>query len=193
VKRIVRYLKGTKDKGLFFTPSDKFEVDCYVDADFAGLWRYEDDQDPVSVKSRTGFILIFAGCPLMWASKLQTEIALSTTEAEYIALSQSMRDLLPTRELINEVLQHLTIDLQGVTTHSTVFEDNQGAIALANAPKMTPRSKHIGIKYHFFREHVKDGTVSIKYVKTEDQIADIFTKGLTVIKFHRLRKMLMGW
>ena len=193
VKRIVRYLKGTKDKGLFFTPSGKFEVDCYVDADFAGLWRYEDDQNPVSVKSRTGYMLVFAGCPLLWASKLQTEIALSTTEAEYIALSQSMRDLLPTRELIHEVVPYFGIALEAVTTHSTVFEDNQGAIALANAPKMTPRSKHIGIKYHFFREHVRAGIVRIKYVATEFQIADVFTKGLTVIKFQRLRKMLMGW
>jgi len=193
VKRIVRYLKGTKEKGLFFTPSGKFEVDCYVDADFAGLWHYEDDQNPISVKLRTGYMLVFTGCPLLWASKLQTEIALSTTEAEYIALSQSMRDLLPTRELIQEVVPYFGIALEAVTTHSTVFEDNQGAIALANAPRMTPRSKHIGIKYHFFREHVRAGIGRIKYIATEFQIADVFTKGLTVIKFQRLRKMLMGW
>ena len=66
-------------------------------------------------------------------------------------------------------------------------------IALANAPRMTPRSKHIGIKYHFFREHVRAGIGRIKYIATEFQIADVFTKGLTVIKFQRLRKMLMGW
>ena len=74
-----------------------------------------------------------------------------------------------------------------------VFEDNHGAIALANAPRMTPRKKHIGLKYHFFHELVAWGTVKILYCKTENQIADISTKGLTVIKFQQLRKMLMGW
>ena len=193
IKRIVRYLKGTKENGLFFTPNKKFALDCYVDADFAGLWRYEDDQDPVSVKSRTGYMLVFAGCPLLWVSKLQMEIALSTTEAEYIALSQSMRDLLPTKELIVELLPQFGIKLENVTTYSTVFEDNQGAIALANAPKLTPRTKHIGIKYHFFREHVRIGNIRIQYVETGKQIADVLTKGLTAMKFQCLRKMLMGW
>jgi hypothetical protein len=104
-------------------------------------------------------MLIFAGCPLLWASKLQTEITLSTMEAEYIALSQSMPDLLPTRALIQEVLPYFGITLAACTTHSMVFEDNQGAIALASAPKLMPRSKHIGIKYHFFHKHVKAGIV----------------------------------
>ena len=131
---------------MFFTSNKKFALDCYVDADFAGLWQYEDDQDPISVKSRTGYMLIFDGCPLLWVSKLQMEITLSTTEAEYIALSQSMRDLLPTKELIVELLPQFGIKLENVTTYSTVFEDNQGAIALENAPKLTPRTKHIGIK-----------------------------------------------
>jgi hypothetical protein len=193
LKRIVRYLKVTKDRGLNFTPSEKFAVDCYVDADYAGLWRYEDDQDPVSVKSRTGYILIFAGCPLLWVSKLQTEVALSTLEAEYIALSQSMRDLIPARRLIEEILPPFGINLESTKTHSTVFEDNEGAIALANSPKMTLRTKHIGIKYHFFREHVKSGNIGIQHVSSENQIADVFTKGLTVIKFERLRKKLLGW
>jgi hypothetical protein len=193
VKRIVRYLSGTADKGLIFRPTGKFNVDCYVDADFAGLWRYEDDQDPVCVKSRTGYIIMFGGCPLLWVSRLQTEIALSTTEAEYIALSQAMRDLLPTKSLIEGLLSSLGIELTEVSTFSTVFEDNMGAIAIAQAPKMTPRTKHIGIKYHFFRQFVSNGTVKIKHVESEKQVADIFTKGLTAQKFESLRKSLMGW
>ena len=193
VKRIVRYLSGTAEKGLIFKPTGKFNVYCYVDADFAGLFRCEDDQDPVSVKSRTGYLRMFGGCPLLWVSRLQTEIALSTTEAEYIALSQSMRDLLPTRHLIEDVLMTLSIKLEEVFTHSTVFEDNKGAITLASALKLTPRMKHIGIKYHFFRQFVSDGTVKIKHIESENQLADIFTKGLPVIKFERLRKALMGW
>ena len=84
----------------------------------------------------------------MWlVSKRQTEIAL--LEAEYSALSQSMKDLFPTRELIHEVVPLFGSILEAVMTHATVFEDNQGAIAWANALRMMPQSKHIGINYHF--------------------------------------------
>ena len=121
------------------------------------------------------------------------EIPLSNTESEYISLSQSMRDLLPTKELIVELLPQFGIKLENVKTYSTVFEYNQGVIALANAPKLTPRTKHIGIKYHFFCEHVRNSNVQIQYVETGKQIADVLTKGLTAMKFQCLRKMLMGW
>ena len=72
VKRILRYLKGTQYKGMSLIPSSELKVDCYVDADFAGLWSVENDQDPVCVKSRTGFLIMFMGCPVVWISKLQT-------------------------------------------------------------------------------------------------------------------------
>ena len=75
---------------MVYTTSPDLALDYYADADFAGLWGQEDDQDPVCVKSRTEYVLLFDGCPLLWVSKLQTEIALSTMEAEYVALSQSM-------------------------------------------------------------------------------------------------------
>jgi hypothetical protein len=163
IKRIGRYLAGTKDKGITFKPTNEPTLDCYVDADFAGLWGYEDSQDPVCVRSRTGYVLTFGGCPLLWVSKLQTEIALSTTEAEYIALSQAMRDLLPTQTLVQEVQEALDIHLSGPPkTLSTVFEDNQGAVALAQALKLNPWTKHIGIKYHFFRDYVANGNLVIQ-------------------------------
>ena len=68
-------------------PSDEFNVDCYVDADFVGLYNIKNDQDPICVKSRTGYLITFMGCPLLWRSKIQSLIALSTMEAEHIALS----------------------------------------------------------------------------------------------------------
>ena len=73
VKRIFRYLQGTKDNGLVFNPSKKLVVDCYADADFAGMWGHEDPQDPICARSRTGFVVTFSNCPLLWVSKLQTE------------------------------------------------------------------------------------------------------------------------
>ena len=83
-----------------FNPSKKLVVDCYTDADFAGLWGHEDPQDPICARSRTGFVVNFANCPLLWVSKLQTEIALSTLHSEYVALSHSVRALLPLKSLI---------------------------------------------------------------------------------------------
>ena len=104
VKRIIRYLKQTQTKGLYLKPSSTYKVDCYVDADFAGLFSSENRALPISVKSRTGYVKFYRDAPLMWVSKLQTQIALSTMESEYIALSQAMRDLIPIREILKEVL-----------------------------------------------------------------------------------------
>jgi hypothetical protein len=119
-------------KGLILKPSDCLTLDCYVDADFAGLYGVKGDQDPVCVKSRTGYCLTLANCPLIWVSKLHTEIALSTTEAEYIALSQLLRDLIPMRRLFTAVSEGLRLQANPTAiVHSTVFEDNNGALAIA--------------------------------------------------------------
>ena len=90
VHRIVRYLIGTRERGLIFKPDKNIRIEVFVDADFAGNWNSAEGSDPVSVLSRSGFMVMYANCPLYWSSKLQTEISLSTTEAEYIALSQSL-------------------------------------------------------------------------------------------------------
>jgi hypothetical protein len=195
VKRICRYLQGTANQGMKFQPSETMKLDCYVDADFAGLWNHEDNQDPVCVKSRTGFVITLGNCPLMWVSKLQTEIALSTLEAEYIALSQAMRELLPMRELLQEVGTNLNLDFADpVILHSTVFEDNNGALGMAKAPKITPRTKHIATKYHFFRDKIGlEKGIEISRIDTNDQKADMFTKGLPKETFQKLRKALCGW
>jgi hypothetical protein len=94
LERIGQYLKGTMNKGLLLLPTtlgSTFSTGVYVDADFAGGWGYEDPNDPVSVKSRTGFLVEIMGCPIQWTSKLQTNIATSTMEAEYTALSIALR------------------------------------------------------------------------------------------------------
>jgi hypothetical protein len=188
-------LKGTADKGLEFTPNKQMELDCYVDADFAGLWNAESDQDPVCVKSRTGYVITLAGCPVTWVSKLQTEIALSTLEAEYIALSTAMRDLLPMRRVLTEIGEKLNLPfMKPAMVHSTIFEDNNGALGLAKAPKLTPRTKHIAVKYHWFKDQIgKEKGFVIEKVDTHDQKADIFTKGLPAATFEHVRKLVMGW
>jgi len=137
---------------------------------------------------------MFCGTPLLWVSKLQTEVALSTVEAEYITLSQSMRDLLPTQQLLQELQQIFqTPKSKSPTATSTIFEDNAGALQLARCPKMRPRTKHIAVKYNHFRDQVKNGNVDIQSISTNDQIADIFTKPLPEGKFLRLRNFMIGW
>ena len=84
-------------------PHPDLNIDYYVDSDFAGLWRYEDSQDPTCVRSRTGYTIMIGGYPVLWSSKLQTKIALSTMEAEYIALSPSLKQLIPFKRLVDSV------------------------------------------------------------------------------------------
>ena len=136
---------------------------------------------------------------MVWASKLQTQIALSTLEAEYIALSQAMRELLPLRRLMKEIVTELKMEVPDCQLHSKVFEDNNGALGLATSPKLTPRTKHIAVKYHFFRDHISSpgrqngNGITIHKIDTKDQKADMFTKGLPVDTFKHIRKLVMGW
>eukprot|EP00956_Cyclotella_meneghiniana_P016664 scaffold26464_cov80-Cyclotella_meneghiniana.AAC.2 len=196
LKRIGRYLKGTKSKGLILNPSKHLHVDCYPDADFAGLYGHEDKQDPHCVRSRTGYVILLANCPILWKSKLQTEIALSTMEAEYVALSQSCKDLFPLLDQIMELANavHLSVDEMS-KMHIKIHEDNVGALTLGKLePKrMTPRSKHYAIKYHWFREQIGPRNIQLEKVASSEQLGDIFTKGLSAHPFSYLRSKLMGW
>ena len=196
LKRIVRYLIGTKDKGYTLRQPDNINVDCYVDADFVGLWSSENRLHSSSVKSRTGFIILMGGAHISWFSKLQTEIALSTFEAEYVALSTSMHELLPFLDILVEVYSGVSFKLSISTTiKSTVWEDNAACEKLANMvhPHVTPRSKHFGIKYHWFCEKLVHRNISVEHIDTKLQLADIFTKGLRSLPFQTLRKLIMGW
>ena len=98
LERIGQYLKGTSNEGLIFKPSEQFEVDIFVDADYPGLWPHKEKYDPVCVKSRAAYVITVAGCPIIWNSKLMLEIALSAMEAEYNALSLCMRAVLIFKE-----------------------------------------------------------------------------------------------
>ena len=196
--RIGRYLKGTMERGMIMTPTVEPRVDCYPDADFAGLYGHEDVQDPHCARSRTGYVILAFGCPILWKSKLQTEIALSTMEAEYVAMSQACKELFPVVDLIRDLSKTLGLaDDFKAKLHIKIHEDNVGALTLGKLEprRMTPRSKHYAIKYHWFREKVSDPSNRIELVKidTKNQLGDIFTKGLTRVTFEHLRFLLMGW
>ena len=193
MKRICRYLQGTKDNVLVYNTSKKLVVDCYADADFAGLWVHEYPQDPICYRSRTGFVVTFSNCPLLWVSKIQTEIAISTLHYEYLELSHSVRELIPLKILIKEVIDNLGIDSENLkfVSSSTIYEDNNRAIVVEKSPKMTPTSKHIAIKYNWFRQHIGK-EFAIQNIKSENQKADIFTKGLQGQIFVSIGKLLCG-
>jgi Reverse transcriptase (RNA-dependent DNA polymerase) len=121
IKRICRYLQGTKRRGLVFCPSDDFKVDCYNDADFCRLCGSEDPDDPVVSKSRTGFVITLGGCPLLWKSALQTETSVSTMMAEYVALSTAMREMLPLKRLVEFIAKVVTLDAHVVVTTMVIL------------------------------------------------------------------------
>ena len=112
--------------------------ECYTDADFMGLWNKETaEHDPSTAKSRTGYVILFAKCPLIWASKLQTEFALSSTESEYISLSTALRQVIPLMGLLQELKENDIVSDKFVPKiYCKAFEDNSGALELARTPKM---------------------------------------------------------
>ena len=151
VKRIEWYLKRTHDKDIVCTFDSTKPIQVYNNADFTGTWNLPESNLLASALSRTGYIIKIANCPIHWVSKLQTEVALSTTESEYIVLSQSKRDLIPIKKLIECLNIFINIDSKIISTYSTIFEDNNGALQLALEPKYRPRIKHICVKYNHFR------------------------------------------
>lgn len=195
VEHIGRYLLGTREKGLILKPKKKRCIEDYVDADFCGNWsKIRAPDDAATAKSRTGFLIMFASCPITWCSKLQTMVALSTTEAEYIALSHSLREVIPMIQLLDELKR------RGIETytdepliHCKCFEDNSGALEISRLPKIRPRTKHINVIYHHFRSFVMDGKVKILPIESADQIGDVHTKPLAKALFVKFRKLMMGW
>ena len=119
---------------------------------------------------------------------------MSTTEAEYIALSQALREVIPIINLLEELKSN---NIDTVSSTPTVFckafEDNLGALELAKSPKMKPRTKHINISYHHFREHVRLRTIRLHPISTKDQLADMYTKHIPRDIFPKVRKLIIGW
>ncbi|KAL7457958.1 hypothetical protein ACHAWC_009470 [Mediolabrus comicus] len=194
--RIGKYLKGTRTKGIIFKPSGgMFNINAFPDADFAGLYGHEHPADPACVKSRTGFVITIANCPIMWKSSLQSKTALSTMEAEITALAHCMKELLSIMNLAKMFAEHY--DLAPVKTKMsiTIHEDNSGALVLANTipPESTPRSKFYHLETVWFREQIVLHGIDVVEVSTTEQLGDIFTKGLTRVVFEYLRKKLLGW
>ena len=194
VKRICRYLLGTRNKGIILRPDKSKGLECYVDADWAGAWTFSSSFDPLSTHSRTGFVILYAGCPILWKSKIQSITALSTTEAEYIALSSALREVIALIQLLEDLHSNgLPIHCATPKIKCRTFEDNMSCLNLATNHKTRPRTKHLSIRLHHFRSHIVNKIISIEHVATTQQLADIFTKPLPKVQFCKLRMDLMLW
>ena len=193
VKRICRYLTGMLDKGLILQPDLTKGFECYVDADWAGNYNKSYVDEPSIAFSRTGYVVYYAGCPTIWGSKLQSIVALSTTEAEYVALSAAAREAITVMNLLTELRDRgVSIPFVKPTIRCRVFEDNAACVEVAKEPKLRPRTKHLAVRLHHFRDHVARGALTIHHVSTKEQIADIFTKPLPRDQFTYLSFKLMG-
>ena len=173
-KRILRYLKGTHDYGLLYQKKSSVELLGYSGADWAG--------DVGDRKSTSGYVFFLGGAAVSWKSCKQTSVALSTAEAEYIALSGAFQEAMWFQQLIADVLNKRVQE-------TTIFEDNQSTICLAKNQHVHGRTKHVDIKYHFIRDLVEAKRVKLVYCASENMIADMLTKGLPIKQFEKLREL----
>ena len=179
-KHVLRYLKGTLDKKLIFRKSiDDLKLIGFCDSDWGG------SEDRKSISGHC-FKLSDTGPLVSWKSRKQPTVALSTCEAEYVSLASATQEAKFLMQLLNSMTS--CDDFRNVTLHC----DNQGAIALTKNPVQHQRSKHIDIKYHFVRDEVKKDVLSLRYVASEENIADLFTKTISRAKFEKFSALMMG-
>ena len=176
VKRILRYLKGTMDDVLRYGGSySNLQVVGYCDADYAG--------DIDSRKSTTGYVFLLNGGAISWNSKKQPTVALSTTEAEYMAATHAAKEAIWFQRFFKET----GFLLDGPMT---IFSDNQSCISLSRNPTFHARTKHVEIHHHFVREKIEEGKIDLVFCGTQDMVADNLTKGLTREKHCRFKEMM---
>lgn len=175
-KRVLRYLKGTIDYSIKYEDKNS-PLLAYVDSDWAG--------DANDRKSCSGYVLKLAGGPINWKSKKQRSVALSTMEAEYMALSQVTKEII----YASNLLKHMKI-YSPSSDPTTVHCDNLSAVGLSKNSVYHGRSKHINIRYHFSREAQEQGEIVVKHLRTSEMTADVLTKPLDRIKHETYVRLL---
>ena len=176
--RILQYLNSTKDIGITYSspvPQSVLDPIVFTDADYAN--------DPDKARSISGHTILLSGGAVVWYSKKQSTTAQSTAESELIAANICTRTVVWLRQLL--------MDLSALSSGPTIIqEDNQSCIAIGNNPQLNEKTAHIQVRYHYIHEKIEDSTVQFAYCSTQDQVADIFTKGLSRLQFTRLRSLL---
>lgn len=172
-KRILKYLQKTKHYCLMYH-KDNVELTGFVDADWAS--------DSLDRKSYTGFCFVMSGSVISWQSKKQKTVSLSSTEAEYVALSEASREAV--------YLGNLMYELTGQKCVIKLKCDNQSALKLATSHQSHTRSKHIDVRFHYVRDAVENKLINIEYISTQEMPADLLTKGLMSTKHYKFMHML---
>ena len=175
---IFKFLQQTRTLGLIFEKGRGLDLEAYADSAYA---RGKHDG-----KSVTGSAVLCGGSLVSWISRTQRCVATSTTEAEYIAMADSVKDAL----FVRDVLGFLVPGREG--NRIIVREDNEGAINLANNPLSSARSRHIDVRYHFLRQEVSNSSIVVLHTTTNKQRADVLTKPLAGSLFRQHRDFLMG-
>lgn len=174
IKRIFRYLSGTKSLGLKFEgKSDRLE--CFVDASLG-------TNDELG-RSTTGLIMTLFGDPIFWRTKKQTHVALSTMEAEFIAMSLAAKELVSIREMCKRLMKMNMIPI--------LYEDNTAAISVAKSEDSQSLKHIVNLCYHYIRYEVAQKNLIIKWIRSEDQLGDLFTKALGNEKFLKFRSKIL--
>ncbi|CAL9017202.1 unnamed protein product [Prunus brigantina] len=174
VKRILRYLKGTLDMGVWFTKGS-LNLHAFTDADWAGC--------PIDRRSTSGWCIYLGHNLISWSAKKQPTVSRSSTEAEYRGIAMTAAELI----YLSKLFKDIGFQLSSVPL---LWCDNQSAIHLASNPVFSARTKHVEVDYHFTRELVQHGFLQIRFVSSANQLADIFTKPLSTARHVFLRDKL---
>ena len=176
VKRVFHYLQGASDRNVLFNGKSSVEGPIiYSDADWAG--------NPIDRKSISGYTAILSGAAISWSSKKQSTVALSSTEAEYIAAAHATQEATWIQTFLSKIGHPLGKPIP-------LYVDNQSAIKLIQNPVAHDRTKHIDIKYHFIRDAQAQGIIKVEYCPTEQQVADVLTKPLSREKHKRFTEQM---
>ncbi|KAK1424826.1 hypothetical protein QVD17_20164 [Tagetes erecta] len=185
VKRILRYLRGTSNYGLQIKHDSSINLHAYTDAEFQSLSAFSDADwagCPDDRRSTGGYAIYLGSNLVSWSARKQKTVSRSSTEAEYKALADTVAELTWLQTLLKELRVH--------TKSTTLWCDNLGATYLSANPVFHARTKHVEVDFHFVREKVAQRELSVQFISTKDQIADVFTKPLASQRFLNLRSKL---
>lgn len=173
-KRVLKYLQGTKAKGILLGPRGHILLEGYCDANYGNC--------ELTRRSTTGYVFTFNGSLISWQTKLQKTVATSTTEAEYMAAAGAAKEALYLRKIL--------IDLGFGPYCVTIHCDNQGAVNLTKNALTVSRTKHVDIAHHFVRNRISRGEMNVCYIRTTEQMADFLTKALGPAKLQSILQSL---